>query len=597
MQPLIAAMIKLRKALYAAFSRSLMRTKSLLQTILNIWISPVILRSKKNGRRASNLRKSVKEFLEEVERIFRGPTDPLLLAALSEGMKKQVEECMEDNQLCMLPSYNSELPTGHESGTFLALDVGGSTFRLALIQLSGGKDGEQESKILGQGSFKIGNSVRKLEGIAFFEWMAERIEEVLSGQLAGYGTAESPLQMGLAWSFPIEQTSLRSGRIQGMGKGFLAAQGLSGQDLGDILQAACSKKGLHLELLAIVNDSSACLLSKAYHDPSTRFGLILGTGVNAAVHLPTHLFSSAKFGERPQNWFDSATHVIVNTELSMFGNGILPLTKFDQDVLSRHPNPTFQPLEHLVGGGYLGEITRLVLIEGIQTAGLFGGVVPPSLKEPYSLDTQTISLIEADTSSSLKTAISVFTSAHPSNPSPTKSDIKALRTIASHVSYRASAMIAAGVYALWQLSSEGESTAASPIPLKLNTVNLNTSINANIHAPGTLTPESDSDGDVDKSTKSIVVTATTSLPDVTTPPPALGDDIISFAHSHATGKKTLVAYNGSVLENYPQFRANCQKHLDELVEAAGGERGTLELEPAVESSLLGAAVAAAVAHV
>ncbi len=58
---------------------------------------------------------------------------------------------------------------------------------------------------------------------------------------------------------------------------------------------------------------------------------------------------------------------------------------------------------------------------------------------------------------------------------------------------------------------------------------------------------------------------------------------------------TLVAYNGSVLENYPNFKTSCQKHLDSLVEASGGKKGVVELMFAEESSLLGAAVAGAVA--
>jgi hexokinase len=59
--------------------------------------------------------------------------------------------------------------------------------------------------------------------------------------------------------------------------------------------------------------------------------------------------------------------------------------------------------------------------------------------------------------------------------------------------------------------------------------------------------------------------------------------------------KTLVAYNGSVLENYPRFKTNCQDFLDGLVEGSGGAGGSVELVYAEESSLLGAAVAGAVA--
>lgn len=56
---------------------------------------------------------------------------------------------------------------------------------------------------------------------------------------------------------------------------------------------------------------------------------------------------------------------------------------------------------------------------------------------------------------------------------------------------------------------------------------------------------------------------------------------------------TLVAYNGSVMENYPGFKKTCQKTLDELVVASGGKAGVVELMYAEESSLLGAAVAVA----
>lgn len=180
-----------------------------------------------------------------------------------------------------------------------------------------------------------------------------------------------------------------------MGKGFLGSNGLVGQDLGALFQAACAARNLHVTLAAIVNDSTAALLSQAYLTSSTRFGLILGTGVNIAVHLPIPTVGRAKFGERPQSWFDKASHVIVNTELGMFGKRILPMTRWDAALNAAHLRPDFQPLEYLVSGCYLGEVCRLALLEAIDIAGVLSGVVPPSLLLPYSLDTETISFIEA----------------------------------------------------------------------------------------------------------------------------------------------------------------------------------------------------------
>lgn len=140
-----------------------------------------------------------------VEKAFRPASSRKRLGELSEGLRKQFLESMEDNPLCMLPSYNHQLPSGDERGTFLALDVGGSTFRVALIELSGRDAGAgQEGRILKGATFKINHGVKQLKGVLFFDWMAERIEETLSGHTEGHDMSDAPLSMGLAWSFPIE---------------------------------------------------------------------------------------------------------------------------------------------------------------------------------------------------------------------------------------------------------------------------------------------------------------------------------------------------------------------------------------------------------
>jgi len=219
--------------------------------------------------------------------------------------------------------------------------------------------------------------------------------ETISSDINREHSPENPIPMSMAWSFPVEQTSLKGGLLQSMGKSFKAADALVGEDLGEVIETACRKIGLNVELATIINDSTACLLSEAYLSAPTRFGLILGTGVNLAAYLPLPLISTSKFKSRPQSWFDEASHLIVNSELGMFGRDILPLTKWDTALKAGHPRPDFQPLEYLVSGQYLGEVCRFALIEAISTVGLFGGIVPPSLQQPYSLDTET-SLLSRD---------------------------------------------------------------------------------------------------------------------------------------------------------------------------------------------------------
>jgi len=56
---------------------------------------------------------------------------------------------------------------------------------------------------------------------------------------------------------------------------------------------------------------------------------------------------------------------------------------------------------------------------------------------------------------------------------------------------------------------------------------------------------------------------------------------------------TVMACSGSVIQYYPDYRDSCQKFLDALIERSNGKAGCLELTTAVESSILGAAVAVA----
>lgn len=203
MQSFIVAMLNVRQAFYAAILKSLLRTKSLLQTFLNIWISPPSL-VEVDSDKVISAKKRRDEFLENVRVAFEGSLEAKKLQEFSSAVKTQLQESLKDNPLCMLPSYNHQLPTGEECGTYLALDVGGSTFRVALIELSGKNNDGEECRVLKSKSVKIDRAVKELKGRLFFDWIANRIEDTLAGQLEGHDLSGTPLSMGLAWSFPIE---------------------------------------------------------------------------------------------------------------------------------------------------------------------------------------------------------------------------------------------------------------------------------------------------------------------------------------------------------------------------------------------------------
>ena len=117
----------------------------------------------------------------------------------------------------MLPSFNYELPTGQEQGTYLALEVGGSNLRMALVDLNGRNLGMRIQRTM---SFTIDTAIRQLKEYRFFDWMAEQIGELLKVEAESLSHIEGNglLPMGVAWSFPIESVQTMGPTLHVRGK-------------------------------------------------------------------------------------------------------------------------------------------------------------------------------------------------------------------------------------------------------------------------------------------------------------------------------------------------------------------------------------------
>ncbi|KAL4946876.1 hypothetical protein BDV06DRAFT_1807 [Aspergillus oleicola] len=502
-------------------------------------------RGRKSSHSAFWRRRALDVFADEIERVFSKPLTVRNMLTMSEDIRDQFRTGLESSPINMLPSYNISLPSGLEKGTFLALDVGGSTMRVALIELHG----QGKMEVLRVSSSPIDNEVKLLEGTLFFDWMAGKIEEMLREVGTNYGREDAPLSMGLSWSFPIEQTSISSGLVIHMGKGFLCSMGTVGQELGGLIVQSCQKRSLNVQVDAIVNDSSATLLSRAYVDPATRMSLILGTGTNVAIHYPVHAIGLGKFGVRPAGWFDYAKHVIINSEMSMFGGGVLPMTRWD-DILNRtHLRPDYQPLEYMATGRYLGEIVRLIIIEAVDAARLFGGELPHSMRDAYSFDTSIVAFIEADSSPLLTASATLLQKEHTFVNSPSPEDLQFLLRVCQTVSKRAAGYLATAIHSMWCLRNEAESTDS---PLS---------------------------------------------------PSAKGPREVTVTESGNNANCLSIACDGSVINKYPGFRDRCQTYLNQLTQQTNSSQGLqttddvpcIRLEPAPESAIFGAAVAVAVA--
>ena len=396
----------------------------------------------------------LKNMAFEVTQAFTAHLDISKMLNMSYKMCRQYKLKLQNSSQCMLPSHNHTLPTGQETGTFLALDVGGSTFRVALVELCGRSAGRDSIRTRHMSVSPINETVRQLVGTQFFDWMAQKIQSTLAEFPGSPGTTEATLTTGLAWSFPIDQTSPWTGKIQSMGKGFSCSDTVMGQDLGNLLFQACRRRGLSLHVTAIVNDSSAALLCRAYHEPTTAIALIVGTGTNMAAHLPISCMGSGKFAARDRSTYDLTGKVITNTEASMFGKGILPRTQWDEALNVGHPLPDFQPLEYMTTGRYLGEIFRLVVARTVEQTDLFNGILPEACQTPYTVATIVPQTVEADGSDNLLRAREFLQKVWHLPVAPSHEEVQFLQTVAKAISTRATAYLAIAIHALWTLQKE-----------------------------------------------------------------------------------------------------------------------------------------------
>lgn len=141
--------------------------------------------------------------LHEVQSQFEQRTRIEDLLTLSKKLQAELQQHMISSPQCMLPSFNYELPTGQEQGTYLALEVGGSNLRMALVELNGRDLGMRIRQAM---YFAIDTAIRQLKEYVFFDWMAARIGELLKveAESSSHTEGNGLLPMGVAWSFPIE---------------------------------------------------------------------------------------------------------------------------------------------------------------------------------------------------------------------------------------------------------------------------------------------------------------------------------------------------------------------------------------------------------
>lgn len=293
----------------------------------------------------SDLNKSV---LQNAVREFEISSNTLLdvrknfTAEIEKGLINPAETSLK-----MLPSFLS-LPTGEETGTFLALDFGGTNLRVLKIKIWNHgnykilKKIEYPLKIEGKFDFTSENAT----GEELFDFIAKLVELALEGSV-------DEIYLGHTFSFPSEQIDLANAKLISWTKEF-KTKGVEGENVTELLTKSLAKRNLNfVKPVAVINDTVATLLSSAYTRANILIGSIYATGHNTCYFEPDY----------------NGKEMIINLESGGFSK--LELNSYDKLLDKKSEKLGEQLLEKMVSGRYIGELYSLVLQKALNSENIF----------------------------------------------------------------------------------------------------------------------------------------------------------------------------------------------------------------------------------
>jgi len=314
----------------------------------------------------------------------------------------------------MLPTFVNTFPTGHESGSYYAIDIGGTNLRIMYVKLSSTTPGGIDEHHIQQ--WPIPLECFDTDTGALFQWVVDCFVQVLNTYPPPPpppppSSSSSPsslpeIVIGFCFSFALEQTALNNGKLLLWTKNF-KGRGLINQDVvAALIDTFYTRAGLTVTIPAVVNDTVAALIALKYSQPQTQAGIILGTGTNcayiecisnmtaklphdyrplaAAAAAATPFFSSSSPNDIIDNnnsdnnsknksstsssstsssSSSSSSYMAVNTEWGGFNSSLFPTCEEDIWVDCASANPEWGRYEKLMSGLYVGEITRRIILK------------------------------------------------------------------------------------------------------------------------------------------------------------------------------------------------------------------------------------------
>lgn len=344
----------------------------------------------------------------------------------------------------MNPTWVMGYPDGYETGTFLALDMGGTNLRVCEIILPEEKG---EFEII-QSKYRMPEELKTGDSEELWEYIADCLQQFIEYHHEIEDLEQmnkmNKLPLGFTFSFPATQEFIDHGILQRWTKGFDIA-GVEGKDVAPLFEAALEKRKLPIKLSALINDTTGTLIASHYTDDTMQIGCIFGTGCNAAYMENCGSVPKIAHYNLPPDM-----PIAINCEYGAFDNEhvVLPRTPFDVIIDNDSPRPGQQAFEKMIAGLYLGELFRLALVDlhDNKNVKIFEGQDIGKLRKAYSLDASFLSFIEEDPFENLSETAELFTK--ELSIQANKPELELCRRLAELIGTRAARLSSCGVAAI-----------------------------------------------------------------------------------------------------------------------------------------------------
>ncbi|KAJ9164317.1 hypothetical protein P3X46_023912 [Hevea brasiliensis] len=296
------------------------------------------------------------------------------------------------SKLKMLLTFVDHLPTGSEVGTYYALDLGGTNFRVLRAELGGRRSSILSKDVELQ---PIPQHLMRSTSEDLFDFISSTLKQFIEKEENGSEFSSlRKRELGFTFSFPVKQISICSGILIKWTKGF-AIEDMVGREVVECLRAGLIRNGLDMEVAVLVNDTVGTLALGHYHDADTVAAVIIGTGTNASY------LERADAIIKCQGLLTTSGGMVVNMEWGNFWSSHLPRTSYDVELDAESPNPNDLGFEKMISGMYLGDIVRRVILRMSQESDIFGPV-SSSLLVPFILHTPFVAKMHEDDSPDLQ---------------------------------------------------------------------------------------------------------------------------------------------------------------------------------------------------